>query len=74
MRCYGFTFADCDHPNIKIERGLRKNINKAKGTYLYRRTFSIDSSSIESLEDDGFRMECFCVSHEVIPNDLKGFE
>ena len=74
MRCYVLTFVDTKHPNIKIERGLRKNINKAKGTFLYQHTLSIDSSSIESLEDDAFNMGYCYVSHEVIPNDLKGFE
>ena len=74
MRCYSFTFAGSKHPNIKIERGLRKNINKAKGTFLYQQTYCIESLSIEPLEDDGFRIECFCVSLTAIPNDLKGFE
>ena len=73
MRCYSFTFAGSKHPNIKIVRGLRKNI-KAKGTFLYQQTYSIDNLSIEALEDDGFRMECFCVSHKAGPNDLKGFD
>ena len=31
MRCYGFTFADCDHPNIKIERGWEKTSTKRRG-------------------------------------------